>query len=102
MKQCNAVGKTGAMRNATEEKSARLRKANGRGESEKSLSAQQRFVAGKGFAGNLFKFMHQIFHGQFLFFIAADIENDTAVVHHDQAVAVGDSVTHIMGDHQCG
>ncbi len=53
------------------------------------LSAQQRFVAGKGFAGNLFS--NSCIRSStvnFCFFIAADIENDTAVVHHDQAVAV--------------
>ena len=34
--------------------------------------------------------------------LAADVENDAALVHHDQPVAVLDRVCHVVGDHQRG
>ena len=46
--------------------------------------------------------MQEIFHGQTLFFLAADIENDLSGVHHDQAVAVLDGFAHVMCNHLGG
>ena len=46
--------------------------------------------------------MQKIFNGQLLLFFAADVENDAALVHHDQTIAVGDGVLHIVCDHQSG
>ena len=46
--------------------------------------------------------MKQVINRQALFFLAADIENDLAGIHHNEAVTVGDGVLHIVGDHQGG
>ena len=46
--------------------------------------------------------MQEVFDGQPLLFLALDIEDDIALVHHDQAVPVMDSVPHIMRNHQRG
>ena len=41
-------------------------------------------------------------HCQHLLFFALHINDDLALVEHDQAVAVGDGIPHIVGDHQSG
>ena len=46
--------------------------------------------------------MQQVVYRQALFLLAADIQNDLAGIHHNQPVAVGDGVLHIVGDHQRG
>ena len=34
--------------------------------------------------------------------LAADVQHDTAVVHHQRAVAKGECIVHVVGDHQTG
>ena len=46
--------------------------------------------------------MQQVIDRQTLFLLAADIKYDLAGVHHDEPVAVGNGILHIVGDHQGG
>ena len=46
--------------------------------------------------------MHQVLHSELLLVLAGNVQNDAPFVHHDQAVAVGNGVAHIVGDHQRG
>ena len=46
--------------------------------------------------------MHEVIHGQFLFFFAGNIQQNAAFVHHDQPVAGRDGITHVVRYHQGG
>ena len=46
--------------------------------------------------------MQKIFDGEFILFLALDVENDLALIHHDQTIAVGDGILHVVGDHEGG
>lgn len=65
-------------------------------------SAQQQAVTCQLAAGGFLEHGEQILDGQVRFFLAADVEEDVPVVHHDQAVAEAQGVAHVVGDHQGG
>ena len=44
----------------------------------------------------------QIAHGEVLFLLAPDVDDDAARIHHDQTVAVLDGVLHVVRDHHGG
>ena len=48
------------------------------------------------------EFFHKVFYGKVFLFLAGNITNNFAFVHHNKAVAVFNGVAHIMGDHKCG
>ncbi len=64
-----------------------------------SLLAEQRGIIGKFLTACFFEFIKKIFYSKFLFLFALDVQNDLSFPHHDQAVAVGNGITHIVGDH---
>ena len=66
------------------------------------MSRKKNAVVGEFFGGGEGEGVQQVINRQALFFLAADIENDLAGIHHNEAVAVGDGVLHIVGDHQGG
>ena len=59
------------------------------------------FVELFGAAADFFKAGKQIFGAEAAFFCTAEIMNDAALVHHDQAVAQVRSLVHRVRDHQC-
>ena len=63
---------------------------------------KDRFIVGKGAAACLLEKCKQLCNGELLFLLARDIDRNVTVVHHDQAIAVYDSIVHIVRDHQRG
>ena len=63
------------------------------------LLAQQSAVAVELTAAGAGKGFHQIGHGQLFLVFAADIQDDIARVHHDQPVAIGNRIAHVVRDH---
>ena len=51
-------------------------------------------------AAGLGEEVQQLFDGEVFLFFSGDVEDDVSLVHHDQAVAVGDGVAHVVRDHQ--
>ena len=41
-------------------------------------------------------------YSKFLFLFPLDIQNDFSFHHHDQTIAMCNSILHVVGDHQCG
>ena len=64
-----------------------------------SLS-EKSFIAGEYLAGAFFEFVHQIFNSKIFLIFTANIQNDTSFMHHNESIAVGNGVAHIVGDHQ--
>ena len=56
-------------------------------------------VVGKGIAADLGELIQQCLDGEFFLFLTADVEDDFALVHHDQTVAVGNCIAHVVGYH---
>ncbi len=67
-----------------------------------SVPAQQRLVALERIARALGEAVDQLALGETLFLLAPHVQDDPALVHHDQTVAVADRVAHVVGDHQRG
>ena len=44
----------------------------------------------------------QVGNGELFLFFAGDIQHHMARIHHNEAVAVGDGIAHIVGDHHGG
>ena len=65
-------------------------------------SGEQQLVAGLVAAADLAEQLQQLGNGQLLFLLTGHIDDDLAVVHHDETVAVGNGVLHVVGNHQRG
>ena len=65
-------------------------------------SAQEHFVGLDLRARHLGELFEQVLLRELLFLLTLDIEDDVALVHHDEAVAVNDGVLHVVGDHHGG
>ena len=50
--------------------------------------SKNRLVIGELFPADLFKFVKEIFHGQFLLLLATDVKNNLSFHHHDQTVSM--------------
>ena len=68
----------------------------------RGASAEYCAVVGKSFAGIFAEFAQQILHGKVFLFLAGNVEDNFAVVHHNKTVAVLYGVVHIMSYHNCG
>ena len=66
------------------------------------LSGEQRAVAGQLLTRGLLEQFEQIGLVQVLLFLAGDVHDDAAFVHHDEPVAQADGVVHVVGDHHGG
>ena len=66
------------------------------------LSAQKHAVVGEIAVGCPGEEIHKGRDGEFFLLLTADIIDDLAVVHHNQAVADGNGIPHIVGDHKGG
>lgn len=64
------------------------------------LSTKQQPVTCHLGAACLFKHIQQIGYLQMLLFFSLNVDNYPAVMQHNQAIAVTQSVAHIMGNHQ--
>ena len=65
-------------------------------------SGEDRAVVGEFVAACLGELLKKVGHGEVLLFLTRDIEDDAALVQHDEAVAVLDGVAHVVRDHQRG
>ena len=65
-------------------------------------SGQQQLVVGLVRAAGFAEQREELLHGQLLLLLPRDIRHNPAVVEHDQAVAVGDGIAHVMGNHEGG
>ena len=63
-------------------------------------SCQQQLVICRIAAAGLGKERQQIGYGELLLFPAGNIQHHAAGIHHNEAVAVGNGVLHVMGNHQ--
>ena len=68
---------------------------------EKTLG-EDRAVVGELVAAGLRELLKKIGHGQLLLLLARNVEDDVAVVQHDEAVAVLNGIAHVVRDHQRG
>ena len=50
---------------------------------------------------NAAKRSRRSFFRELLLFFARDVKDDVTLIHHDEAVSVGDRVFHVVGDHEC-
>ena len=46
--------------------------------------------------------VQKLLYSQVLLLLAGDIDYHVTVVHHDQAITMGDGITHVVGDHNGG
>ena len=53
------------------------------------------------FSACFFKLIQKVFNCQFFLFFSLDIQNDFSFHHHDQTIAMCNSVLHVVSDHQC-
>ena len=67
-------------------------------DSAEILTEKSRII-GKFFAAGFFEFVKKIFYSKFFLFLTLDIQNDLSLPHHDQTIAMSDSITHVVGDH---
>ena len=63
---------------------------------------EDRAVVGELVAAGLRELLKKIGHGQLLLLLARNVEDDVAVVQHDEAVAVLNGIAHVVRDHQRG
>ena len=66
------------------------------------VSAQEHFVGLDLRARHLGELFEQVLLRELLFLLTLDIEDDVALVHHDEAVAMHDGVFHVVGNHHGG
>ena len=66
------------------------------------LSGQQQLIIRLVGAGGLAEELQQLLYGEVFLLFPGYVYRHMAVVHHDQPVAVGNGITHIVGDHHGG